>query len=168
MENETVAGVVAPLMDLGALAEFAGKPSYSSYSTAKKLYEHTVEEARELVKVRDQNKVKRGNLVSLGINLGRCLLPLDKIKAKATRLVVSDEAQDGIAEALLAHVAAGAFDEEIAIALAQTKATAEKMADAVNKKNDVDASVAVDDSEIGGLDLEALSMKDTVKDIEQL
>ncbi len=58
VEGSTVEADVpaVALMDLGALAEMATKPVYTSFSNAKKLYEHTVEEARELVKVRDQNK----------------------------------------------------------------------------------------------------------------
>lgn len=160
MSNDNVE---VEILDLADLAEFATKPVYSSASTAKKLYEHTVEEARELVKVRDQNKTKKDGIVALGLNLGRNLLPLEKIKAKATRLVVSDDKVESITAALLAHVAKGVFDEEIAVSLAQTKATAIKMAEAANKKNEVDAEVAVDAVE--GLDVEGLG-EDVGDDIE--
>ena len=141
--NTEVAG---GLMDLESLAAFATKPVYRSQSTAKKLYEHTVEEARELVKVRDQNKVKKDGIVALGINLGRNLLPLDKIKAKATRLEVADAQAETITEALLKHVLAGVFDEEIAESLAKTKATAEAMALTANAKDSADA-VVVEETE---------------------
>ena len=146
------------LMDLASLAEFATKPVYRSQSTAKKLYEHTVEEARELVKVRDQNKKKVDGVVALGLNLGRNLLPLDKIKAKATRLVVADAQEAGITDALLKHVADGVFDEEIAESLAKTKATAEQMAATANAKDiadavDTEATVAEDIDGLGAIEV---------------
>jgi len=170
-ETEKVeeAVMVVELMDLGALAEFATKAKYSSKNTAKKLYEHTVEEARDLVKVRDQNKVKKDGMVALGLNLGRNLLPLDKIKAKTTRLVCSDEQEESIKASLIDYVKKGFFDEEIATSLAQTKATAEKMAEAANKKNEVDASVPIDGDGVEGLELEELGgVEDTGADIEQV
>jgi hypothetical protein len=170
MVENTVEEVVAEvaLMDLGALAELATKPVYTSFSNAKKLYEHTVEEARELVKVRDQNKVKKDGVVALGLNLGRNLLPLDKIKAKTTRLVCADAQVESVTASLVKFVKDGMFDEEIAVSLAQTKATAEKMAVAANAKNEVDASVPIEGSDIEGLEIEAIGVEDTGADIEQL
>lgn len=155
---------VVPSLGLEDLAEFATKAIYKS-AGGKKLYDHTVEEARELVKVKDQNKVKKEGIQALGLNLGRCLLPLDKIKAKATRLVVSDDKAEGIVEALLAHVKSGVFDEEIAVGIAQAKATAEKMAEAANAKNDIDDSVPVEGGEVDGLDIDAI--EDDGADVEQ-
>lgn len=148
------------MLGLEALAEFAAKPVYRSQSVAKKLYENTVEEARALVTVRDQNKKKVDGQSALGMSLGRNLLPLDKIKAKATRLVVSDDKVEAITAALKAHAMSGVFDEEIAEALAKTKATAEKMAEAANKKDVVDGETEAGD--IAGLgDIEDL---DAVED----
>ena len=144
MEN-----VENPVMDLASLAEFATKPVYRSANAGKKLYEHTVEEARGLVVIRDQNKEKKDGVVALGVNLGRNLLPLDKIKAKATRLVVSDEQAEGVTAALTTHIGNGVFDEEIAEALAKAKVTAEKMAETASKKDAVDAETPVE--EIAGL-----------------
>ena len=147
---------VKDLLGLEDLAAFATKAVYASASTAKKLYEHTVEEARALVKVRDQNKVKKDGIQALGLNLGRNLLPLDKIKAKATRLVVADAQVEDITAAIMKHVEAGVFDAEIAVALETAEATAKKMAETANKKNEVDASVPVEGGDIDGLELEAV------------
>lgn len=163
-EEVTVETESNGLMDLASLAEFATKPVYRSQNNAKKLYEYTVVEARELVKVRDQNKVKKDGIVALGLNLGRNLLALDKIKAKATRLVVSDNQVEGITEALIAHVANGVFDEEIAESLAKTKATAAKMEASANKKNEVDAEIPLEADSINGLG----EIEDIGSDIEQL
>ena len=63
---------------------------------------------------------------------------------------------------------AGVFDEEIADALAKTKATAENMATAANKKDIVDADVPLDAESIEGLgDIEDLE-GDEAAGIEQL
>lgn len=154
IEENQVAPAIE-LMDLAELADLAAKPVYKSNSVRIKLYERTVEEAREYVTFGDQNKIKVEGSMALGMKLGRHLLPLDKIKEKATRLETTPEKAERIIATLKHYIANGMFDEEIAEALAKTKETAEKMAENVQDSFKEDA-VEAESSEIAGLDIEEI------------
>lgn len=142
-------------MELTALAQFAAKSNYTQANNRKRVWELSIEEARETVKVRDGNRTPAADgSQALVLGLGRHNLGLDVISKGATRVNAAADQVAAFTVALSEAVAAGTFDGEIVKAQAAAKESAEQRATGIETKADVaevDATVAPD-----GLDLDSI------------
>ncbi len=132
-----------------SIADIAAKAIGTVRTGSTPFHAKTVEEARADVKVKDGNrKPSEDGSQNLTVVIGKHTLALDAIKAGTTRVAVTAEEVEGYTEALVAAVAEGLFDEQIAKAQELAKIQAAKPR--VARK----AAVAAEETE--GLDLGAL------------
>ena len=140
-------------MELSALAQFAAKSNYTQTNNRKRLWDLSIEEARNTVKVRDGNrKPAEDGSQALVLGLGRHNLALDVISEGATRVNASADQVEAFSAALLEAVKAGQFDDEIVKAQAAAKESAEQRATGVQTKAEEPAEVDAPD----GLDLDSI------------
>ena len=109
------------LQDLAAVAT-----GTTTRSGALPFHQVSVEDARASVRVKDGNrKPAEDGTQKLTVVLGKYTLPLDPIKAGATRIFATEEQVEGYTEALLQAVSEGLFDAEITVAQERAKVKAE-------------------------------------------
>jgi hypothetical protein len=107
-------------MSLSALAAFAVNNNNSRPTRNTPIYEMSVEDARELVVIRDGNRVaKEDGSQALTLKLGRYAVAMDAVAPKATRINATAEQVEEFTGILKAAIEAGDFDEAIAVVIAE-------------------------------------------------
>lgn len=142
--------------DFSALAEAAVSNNFSRSSSRTPMYQLSIEEAREAVKIKDGNKkANEDGSQALTLTLGKHTLGLDVIKPKATRINATADQVEAFTEQLRAAINEGAFDDEIVAAQSKAEASAAKAA------ANVEAGVPTEAAE--GVDLDALGGEETAE-----
>ena len=129
-------------------------------AASKAFHTLTVEEARELVKIKDGNrKPAEDGSQKLTVIIGKHVLPLDFIKVGTSRIAVTAEQVEGFTVAIQTEIDKGSFDDVIAKAQVLAKAQYEKaLANPVKRA----PKVAVE--ETAGLDLDELDASNEASD----